>query len=119
MARLKTTKSIDDKILECEEKLRKLKERCDSLNDEWRKQDEERRNQKAIEEAREKRAKKLAEMDAAERRAWAEKHEKEILEERERFEGEQKDLREIIDAIREKHGEGVQADLEAREKTQK
>ena len=95
------------------------KEQLRRLNDEWRKQDEERRNQKAIEEAREKRAKKPAEMDAAERRAWAEKHEKEILEERERFEGEQKDLREIIDAIREKHGEGVQADLEAREKTQK
>ena len=95
------------------------KEQLRRLNDEWRKQDEERRNQKAIEEAREKRAKKLAEMDAAERRAWAEKHEKEILEERERFEGEQRDLREIIDAIREKHGEGVQADLEAREKPQK
>ena len=95
------------------------KEQLRRLNDEWRKQDEERRNQKASEEAREKRAKKLAEMDAAERRAWAEKHEKEILEERERFAGEQKDLREIIDAIREKHGEGVQADLEAREKTQK
>lgn len=94
------------------------KEQLRRLNDEWRKQDEERRNQKAIEEAREKRAKRLAEMDAAERRAWAEKHEKEILEERERFEGEQKDLREIIDAIREKHGEGVQADLEAREKPQ-
>lgn len=92
------------------------KEQLRRLNDEWRKQDEERRNQKAIEEAREKRAKKLAEMDAAERRAWAEKHEKEILEEKARFEGEQKDLREIIDAIREKHGEGVQADLEARKK---
>lgn len=95
------------------------KEQLRRLNDEWRKQDEERRNQKAIEEAREKRAKKLAEMDAAERRAWAEKHEKEILEEKARFEGEQKDLREIIDAIREKHGEGVQADLEAQEKPQK
>lgn len=95
------------------------KEQLRRLNDEWRKQDEERRNQKAIEEAREKRAKKLAEMDAAERRAWAEKHEKEILEERERFEGEQKDLREIIDAIRDKHGDAVQADLEAREKPQK
>lgn len=94
------------------------KEQLRRLNDEWRKQDEERRNQKAIEEAREKRAKKLAEMDAAERRAWAEKHEKEILEERERFEGEQKDLREIIDAIREKHGDAVQADLEARGKPQ-
>lgn len=34
MARLKTAKSIDTKILECEEKLRKLKERCDRLTDE-------------------------------------------------------------------------------------
>ena len=79
------------------------KEQLRRLNDEWKKQDEERQSAKAMEEAREKRAKKLAEMDAAERRAWAEKHEKEILEERARFEGEQKDLREIIDAIREKH----------------
>ncbi len=91
------------------------KEQLRRLNDEWRKQDEERQNQKAIEEAREKRAKKLAEMDAAERRAWAEKHEKEIQEEMERFEGEQKDLREIIDAIRAKHGDAVTADQEAQE----
>ena len=34
MARLKTMKSINDKIFECEEKLRKLKERCDKLTDE-------------------------------------------------------------------------------------
>lgn len=34
MARLKSTKSIDDKIFEREEKLRKLKERCDKLTDE-------------------------------------------------------------------------------------
>ncbi len=94
------------------------KEQLRRLNDEWRKQDEERKNQKAIEEAREKRAKRLAEMDAAERRAWAEKHEKEIQEERERFEGEQKDLREIIDAIRAKHGDAVEAGLEAQEKPQ-
>ena len=95
------------------------KEQLRRLNDEWRKQDEERKNQKAIEEAREKRAKRLAEMDAAERRAWAEKHEKEILEEKARFEGEQKDLREIIDAIRAKHGDAVEAGLEAQEKPRK
>lgn len=34
MARMKSTKSIDDKIFEYEEKLRKLKERCDKLTDE-------------------------------------------------------------------------------------
>lgn len=78
------------------------KELLRRLNDEWSRQDEERRNQKALEEAKAKRAKKLAEMDEEERREWAEKHQKEILEEQERFEGEQKDLREIIDSIREK-----------------
>ena len=78
------------------------KELLRRLNDEWARQDEERRNQKALEEAKAKRAKKLAEMDEEERREWAEKHQKEILEEQERFEGEQRDLREIIDSIREK-----------------
>lgn len=78
------------------------KELLRRLNDEWSRQDEERRNQKALEEAKAKRAKKLAEMDEEERREWAEKHQKEILEEQERFEGEQRDLREIIDSIREK-----------------
>ena len=34
MARMKTMKSIDEKILECEEKLRKLKVRCDKMADE-------------------------------------------------------------------------------------
>lgn len=78
------------------------KELLRRLNDEWSRQDEERKNQKALEEAKAKRAKKLAEMDEEERKEWAEKHQKEILEEQERFEGEQRDLREIIDSIREK-----------------
>lgn len=34
MSRMKTAKSIDDKIMECENKLRKLKERCDKVTDE-------------------------------------------------------------------------------------
>lgn len=34
MARMKTMKSIDEKILECEEKLRKMKVRCDKMADE-------------------------------------------------------------------------------------
>lgn len=34
MARMKTMKSIDEKIRECEEKLRKLKVRCDKMADE-------------------------------------------------------------------------------------
>lgn len=34
MPRMKTAKSFDDKILECENRLRKLKERCDKVTDE-------------------------------------------------------------------------------------
>ncbi len=79
------------------------KEQLRRLNEEWARQDEERKTQKAIEAAKAKRARKLAEMDEEERREWAERHQKEILEEQERFEGEQKDLREIIDNIREKN----------------
>ncbi len=79
------------------------KELLRRLNEEWARQDEERRNQKAVEEAKAKRARKLAEMDEEERREWAERHQREILEEQKRFDGEQKDLREIIDNIREKN----------------
>ncbi len=79
------------------------KELLRRLNEEWARQDEERRNQKAVEEAKAKRARRLAEMDEEERREWAERHQREILEEQKRFDGEQKDLREIIDNIREKN----------------
>ncbi|MGN0852190.1 MAG: secretin N-terminal domain-containing protein [Kiritimatiellia bacterium] len=84
------------------------KEQLRRLNDEWRKQDEERQNQKAIEEAKMKRARKLAEMDADDRKEWAEKHQKEIDAELERFNDEQKDLREIVDSIRRRHQDAVE-----------
>ncbi len=87
------------------------KEQLRRLNDEWKRQDEERSNQKAMEEAKEKRAKKLAEMDEADRKAWAERHEREIADELERFNGEQRDLRELIDEIRLKHEEKVDEQL--------
>ena len=78
------------------------KEQLRRLEEEWARQDEERKTAKAMEEARAKRAKRLAEMDEADRKEWAERHQKEIREEFERVEGEQKDLREVIDRIREK-----------------
>ena len=78
------------------------KEQLRRLTEEWERQEQERRTAKAIEEAKEKQARKLAEMDEAERKEWALRHQKEIREEQERFEAEQKDLRKIIDQIREK-----------------
>ena len=78
------------------------KEQLRRLTEEWERQEQERRTAKAIEEAKEKQARKLAEMDEAERKEWALRHQKEIREEQERFDAEQKDLRKIIDQIREK-----------------
>ena len=78
------------------------KEQLRRLTEEWERQEQERRTAKAIEEAKAKQARKLAEMDEAERKEWALRHQKEIREEQERFDAEQKDLRKIIDQIREK-----------------
>ena len=81
------------------------KEQLRRLNEEWARQDEERKTAKAMEEAKKARAKKLSEMDEKDRKEWAEKHQKELLEETKQFEADQKDLREVIDKIREKHAE--------------
>ena len=81
------------------------KEQLRRLSEEWSRQDEERKTNKAMEEAKRARAKKLAEMDEKDRKEWAEKHQKELLEESKTFEKDQKDLREVIDKIREKHAE--------------
>ncbi len=79
------------------------REQLRRLSEEWEIQDAERKTAKAIEEAKAERAKKLAKMDDKDRQEWAQKHQKEILEEQKRFKDEQADLREIIDKIREKN----------------
>jgi len=81
------------------------KEQLRRLNEEWARQDEERKNQKALEEAKRKRARTLLQMDAKDRQEWAEAHKKELEAEQERFEEEQADYKKIIDEIREKSQE--------------
>ena len=82
------------------------REQLRRFNDEWAKQDEERKTKLAIERAKMERAKKLEEMSKAEREEWLKVH-KDVLEkeEREAFEEqvkEQEDLREFVDDLKRK-----------------
>ena len=89
------------------------KEQLRRFNEEWAKQDDERKTKLAIEKAKMDRAKKLEEMGKAEREEWIKVH-KDVLEkeEKERFEQqvkEQEDLKEFVEGLKKK-------DLEKAEK---
>ena len=89
------------------------KEQLRRFNEEWTKQDEERKTKLAIEKAKMERAKKLEEMGKDEREEWIKIHKDELeKEQKEAFEKEvkeQKDLREFVEALKKK-------DLEKAEK---
>ena len=90
------------------------KEQLRRFNDEWRRQDEERKRKLAIEKAKVERARKLEKMSEEERKAWLEIHKEDLKkEEREAFEKsveEQKDLKEFVEQLKKQ-------DLEKSEKT--
>ena len=89
------------------------KEQLRRFNEEWAKQDEERKTKLAIEKAKMDRAKKLEEMGKEEREEWIKIHKNELeKEQKEAFEQEvkeQKDLREFVEGLKKK-------DLEKAEK---
>jgi hypothetical protein len=89
------------------------KEQLRRFNEEWAKQDEERKTKLAIEKAKMDRAKKLEEMGKDEREEWIKIHKDELeKEQKEAFEQEvkdQKDLREFVEELKKK-------DLEKAEK---
>ena len=89
------------------------KEQLRRFNEEWAKQDEERKTKLAIEKAKMERAKKLEEMGKDEREEWIKIHKDELeKEQKEAFEQEvkeQKDLREFVEELKKK-------DLERAEK---
>ena len=89
------------------------KEQLRRFNEEWAKQDEERKTKFAIEKAKMDRAKKLEEMGKAEREEWIQIHKDELeKEQKEAFEQEvkeQEDLREFVETLKKK-------DLEKAEK---
>ena len=80
------------------------KEQLRRFNDEWAKQDEERKTKLAIEKAKMDRARKLEKMSEEERKAWLEVHKEEMeKEEKEAFDKkveEQKDLKEFVDELK-------------------
>ena len=86
------------------------------LNEEWARQDGERKTQLAIEKAKMERMKKLREMSDDERKAWLDIHKEELeKEEREAFEKqakEQADLREFVDGLKKKDLEKAEAAIE-------
>lgn len=90
------------------------KEQLRRFNDEWRRQDEERKMKLAIEKAKVERARKLEKMSEEERKAWLEIHKEDLKkEEREAFEKsveEQNDLKEFVEQLKKQ-------DLEKSEKT--
>ena len=92
------------------------KEQLRRLNEEWARQDEERKTQLAIEKAKMERMKKLREMSEDERKAWLDIHKEELeKEEREAFEKqakEQADLREFVDGLKKKDLEKAEAAIE-------
>ena len=80
------------------------KEQLRRFEDEWKKQDEERKTKLAIEKAKVDRAKKLEKMTKDEREFWINLHKEELeKEEKEAFEKkveEQKDLKEFVDTLK-------------------
>ena len=83
------------------------KEQLRRFQDEWKKQDEERKTKLAIEKAKVERAKKLEKMTKEEREFWIELHKDELeKEEKEAFEKqveeqkEQKDLQEFVETLK-------------------
>ena len=90
------------------------KEQLRRFQDEWKKQDEERKTKLAIEKAKIERAKKIEKMSEEERKAWLEIHKDELeKEEREAFEKsvkEQKDLKDFVEQLKKQ-------DLDKSEKT--
>ncbi|MBO5940139.1 MAG: hypothetical protein J6R18_02960 [Kiritimatiellae bacterium] len=80
------------------------KEQLRRFNDEWKKQDEERKTKLAIEKAKVERARKLEKMSDQERKAWIEIHKDELDKEaKEAFDKkvrEQKDLKDFVEQLK-------------------
>ena len=82
------------------------REQLRRFNEEWAKQDEERKTKLAIEKAKMDRARKLEKMSEAERKEWINIHKEELeKEEKEAFEKqveEQEDLKEFVEELKKK-----------------
>ena len=91
------------------------KEQLRRFNEEWEKQDEERKTKLAIEKAKVERAKKLEKMSKEEREFWLELHKDELEKEKqEAFEKqvkEQEDLKSFVDDLKKKDLEKAEREI--------
>ncbi len=91
------------------------REQLRRFNEEWEKQDEERKTKLAIEKAKVERAKKLEKMSKEEREFWLELHKDELeKEQKEKFEKEvkeQEDLKTFVDDIKRKDLEKAEKEI--------
>ena len=96
------------------------REQLRRFQDEWKKQDEERKTKLAIEKAKVERARKLEKMGKEEREFWLKLHKEEMeREEKEAFEKkveEQKDLKEFVETLKRQDMEKAEKEIKASEK---
>lgn len=95
------------------------KEQLRRFNDEWKKQDEERKAKLAIEKAKMDRAKKLEKMSEDERKFWLELHKDELEAEKRKeflkYAQEQADLKSFLDDLKKKDLERAEAAIKKAE----
>ena len=99
------------------------KEQLRRFQEEWKKQDEERKTKLAIEKAKVERARKLESMSESERKAWIEIHKDELDKEaKEAFEKqveEQKDLKEFVETLKKQDLEKSEKAIKAADDAEK
>ena len=99
------------------------KEQLRRFEDEWKKQDEERKSKLAVEKAKYERAQTLKKMTKAEREEWLKIHKEELeKEEKEAFEKkveEQKDLQAFVDELKKKDLSEAEGEIKKSETIEK
>ena len=95
------------------------KERLRRLNDEWKRQDQERKMKLDIEKAKLERAKNLKKMSDAERAYWLELHKKELEEEQKETDLQQTMLRDVVEEIKKNKLAEAETEIEKSKEVEK
>ncbi|MBO7166495.1 MAG: hypothetical protein J6V88_03105, partial [Kiritimatiellae bacterium] len=88
------------------------KEQLRRLNEEWKRQDDERKAKLAIEKAKLDRVEKLKNMSAKEREFWMELHKEELEKEAKEKASEEDELRKLIEGFKEEKLENAEKEIE-------
>jgi primosomal protein N' len=95
------------------------KEQLRRLNDEWKRQDQERKVKLDIEKAKLERAKNLKKMSDAERAYWLELHKKELEAEQKETELQQTMLRDVVEEIKKNKLAEAETEIEKSKEVEK